>query len=117
MSKRLLTTLLGIGTAAFVVTASHLASASTSGPCTPTIIGWDDSAGGGSLNIECGGHKYAAWRDGSVYGGATAPDISANTLKIWYNLAQSAMLSGKNLEIVYSSCNGHRCITWMQLDK
>jgi hypothetical protein len=49
--------------------------------------------------------------------GCSIPANSADTIKIWVNLAQAALLSNKNLTIYFSTCNSTNYIRDLVLIK
>jgi hypothetical protein len=78
-------------------------------------ITWVDTAPdyGGSLLVGCSGTNYAAY----VNNGSTCRNVSMDTLKIWKATAESALLSGKKLQVYYTSCGGAYRIDAISLRK
>ena len=79
-----------IGTSA---APAHAASVT----CTVTRVNWY-SGSGGTVQILCNGAYYYGFSNTS----GSCAGAGVNATKVWASLAQSALLSGKSLYLVYS---------------
>ena len=66
--------------------------------CQVARVAWKD---GGELQIDCGGNFYYGFASH-----ASCHTVGLEVRKSWFSLAQSALLSGKNLYIEFDYCAG-----------
>jgi hypothetical protein len=93
--------LLATVVSAAMITASTPAFATTS-TCAPTLVGYKSDASSSYIAMSCGGASYYAWTAGTPTG-CTA--VSADAAKSWVSLAQAAVLSGKQVTVIFSTCS------------
>ncbi|HEX6274439.1 MAG TPA: hypothetical protein VFZ53_15460 [Polyangiaceae bacterium] len=112
MKLRSIGIVLCLGLGAAVSTASGVAEAQQSTTCNVSKVAWHPSSGG-TVQILCGGvFRYAF---GSH---ASCPTADADTRKAWFSLAQSAILSGKQLTLEFNqSCAGGPALTNVYLNQ
>ena len=92
-----------IGTPAFAVTSPQT--------CVPTFVGYSATTGNTNLAIKCGGNTFMGWNTNTS--GCT--NVSTDTTKMWMSLAQAALLSGQQIDIVFSGCSGYSDILEIDL--
>lgn len=74
-------------------------------------VGYSTDWAEGELNVNLGTGAYYADVRISPGCGMSAP--TAEAVRIWQSLAQSALLSGKTVSIGYSDCGGYHYIQWL----
>jgi len=96
------------GAAATVVVTSARPAHATDVVCNVNQVGFYDYGAQGTefMNLQCN----AQWYGASVSGGCGPKSV--DTIKLWANLAQAALLSGKPLYITYV---GGNCLTYVSL--
>lgn len=112
MNLRSIGMVLSLGLGAMISTSSEIAEAQPSTTCNVGKLAWHP-INGGTVQINCGG----IWR----YGFRThsfCPTADMDTLKAWFSLAQSALLSGKTLTLEFNnSCSGGPGLTNVYLNQ
>jgi hypothetical protein len=89
------------------------ASAAVTTAATPSIVEYMP----GALLIQIPGASAGNYMGVlSAVSGCSANNQTIDTLKAWQALAQSALLSGKNLRIYFTSCNGVLYISTVDLN-
>ncbi|HKO48146.1 MAG TPA: hypothetical protein VJV79_10505 [Polyangiaceae bacterium] len=77
-------------------------------------VGYSTEFAHGELNVNLWDDVYYA--DVGVSPGCDISVPSAETVKIWQSLAQSALLSGKTVSIGYTDCGDYHYIRWLSLN-
>ena len=82
--------------------------------CTPTSISFNDAPYYQVLSVTCDGVAYQAQAASSGPGGGCSPANarSPDAQRYFMTLAESAILSGKKLNITYNTCYGYN---WMYI--
>jgi hypothetical protein len=80
---------------------------------TPTAVPTTVALGLSNLYITLSGVGYEAYTSGQPGG---CPAVSADTLKLWTSFAQSAVLSGKTIQMRYTDCGGLHLIDTIDLN-
>jgi len=78
------------------------------------LVGYDTDFANGSLNVSLPTGVYYA--DVGVSSGCDLSVLSAETVRNWQSLAQSALLSGKTVSVAYLDCGGYHFIRWLGLN-
>jgi|SRR6478736_1574161 len=77
-------------------------------------VGYSTDFAHGSLDINLPtGYYYA---DVGVSSGCDMSPLTAETVRSWQSLAQSALLGGKAVSIAYLDCGGYHFIRWLGVD-
>ncbi len=90
--------------------------------CVPQDVGYSTADGGemqllsGSTSSTCSTLAYY-YAGQNIPGACSTQNKSADTIKIWINLVQSAVLSGKKANFSYVTCGGYNWITSVQLER
>lgn len=95
----------GLPVAALATLAGTAHAAGTT--CTISSVFWASAAGGGELQINCGGTWYYA--DTTT---ATCTGQGAENLKTWLSLSQAAYLAGRSTTLSFSGV----CLGYIQLN-
>jgi hypothetical protein len=93
-----------------VALGGRTARATSQTSCTVTQVAWSE-VNGGTAEIFCGG----GWFYATASNGACS--ISPNGQKAWMSLAQTALLSGKQVTLQYdtTTCGAGPNLTWVDL--
>jgi len=74
-------------------------------------VGFSTDWAEGELNVNLSTGVYYADVGISPGCGLSAP--TADAVRMWQSLAQSALLSGKTVSVGYSDCGGYHYIQWL----
>ena len=104
MKKKKLTVLglaLGLGIAATIAIASSFAQAASTNSCIVEIIGYDGSP---RLAVWCSNSEKIHYAFGTNWSDCknAGLTVSMDTIKIWHNMLQSALLSGRKVDLDYN---------------
>ena len=106
--RKIVSGVLGLAGAALINFSSGDAHA-LSTTCTVTHVGWSPT-NGGTLQVACGGIWFYGF---GSHGSCNVQDVE--TRKQWSSLAQSATLTGRQININYTSCSGGNALDYMRL--
>jgi hypothetical protein len=112
MKYQMLIPALLMSTALFVSPAS----ADTTVPnCSPQQVAYSNQSGGQvALTCDLTNYYYAAQ---GIAGTCSTMNKPADVVKLWLQLAQSALLSGKTINFDYVACGGYNWITKVTLNR
>jgi hypothetical protein len=100
---------------AVATTFSSTALAASSSVTTVNIVEYGQYSGYAQLLVQLtGGVNYYA-NPGQASPGCGVVMASVETAKVWASLAQSALLSGRNVRIYYTYCGGYNWIYALDL--
>lgn len=100
---------LGLASALAASTVTTPAAAATTSTLPVQVVQYTQ----GSLLVQVNGQYY--YGQTSPGTACTAYAKNVDTLKAWQSLATSALLSGKNVVISYTACNGYNFIDYINL--
>ncbi|HTA18395.1 MAG TPA: hypothetical protein VK989_03835 [Polyangia bacterium] len=95
-----------VGLTSVMLPKSALAATAT---CVPTDVAYNQS---GAETIVCGGTTFTASNSNAPTGCITQ---FIDTIKLWSSLAQAALLSGKNIQVTFTSCGGQNSVQKIDL--
>jgi hypothetical protein len=106
--RKIISGIFGIAAAATVnLAASDALALSTT--CTVTQVAWSPT-GSGTVQIYCGGTWYYSFGSSG-----TCSTSDMETRKQWMSLAQTALLTGRQLNINYTSCTGGPSLDYVRV--
>ena len=106
--NKLVSGILGLAAVAAVNMASSDAHALTTN-CTVTQVAWSPTASG-TVQLVCGGSWYYAFGSSG-----TCASYDIETRKQWMSLAQTALLTGRQLSINYTACSGGPALDYVRI--
>lgn len=109
--KRSLSALLAVTSALAIMSASVSALASSI-TASKTVQLVEASAGAVIIQLSDGVNYLGQL---TTQAGCTANNQSADTLKAWTSLAQTALLSGKLVNVYFNTCNGTNYVVAVDL--